>query len=147
MNPALGYVRGTPPDCHVAAGPRATVLRTLRAGESFEVLHRVGEAGDRWLNVRLADGLVGYIPDNGEVQVSAEPEPPPSSAAVAAAARTPGVRDMTVGAGLCAIGVVGMLAISRIGGPGPATGLGKEWGAIAFGVFMFLKGLMAWFEG
>jgi hypothetical protein len=102
--------------------PRGTLVLVLDKADQF------------WIKVRTAEGVEGFIPQGSSM------EDPRRAAAVAAAAR----RNMWVGGAWCAGGIaVTAYTYSAASGGGIYV---VAWGAIVFGGWQFVKGLIAFLE-
>lgn len=140
--PVIAMPKGSKAEIHVSAGARSPVLRVLTPEDWFEVLYRLGETGDEWLKIRTLDGLEGFIPDDPAIP---KPPPPPPAPSEPPESR-PGLRDMGIGAAFFVAGIAALWFLS--GGPVDiAHGLGKEWIAVGYGGYRFIKGLMRLTEG
>jgi hypothetical protein len=102
--------------------PRGTLLLVLDKDDPF------------WIKVRTAEGVEGFIPQGSRM------EDPRRAAAVAAVAR----RNMWVGGAWCARGIA-VTAYTYSAASGSGTYV-VAWGAIVFGGWQFLKGLLASLE-
>lgn len=138
-----GRLRGMTAEVHLAGDARSAVIRTLRPEDEFEIQHRVGSAEDRWVKIRISDGLEGFIPDDPSF-----PKTPAVEAASPLAmpfSARPGVRDMAIGSALFAFGGLVLLWM-RTTPYASGVGIGKEALALGYGGYRFIKGFMTFME-
>jgi hypothetical protein len=111
--------------------------RQIRRGQEFYLMDTVDRGSERWVRVRDAQAMVGYIP-TGVRAVSLDAPSGGASSAKAAAQKS-----MLIGAAWC----VGGLAVTGVT-YSMASGGGSymiAWGPALFGGIQFLRGVGAYF--
>ena len=119
-------------DAHVEPSEASPVLERLTWGSTVVVLGVPVDGDQRWIAVCGPSGKKGFIPR----------DTPMEDAAQAARGAARAKRNMIVGGAWCGGGIA-VTAITYMNASGGGTYV-VTWGAIIFGGYQFLKGLLAY---